>query len=374
MSRDLYIPSKIKVGFQKRSDTFTGKLAYVTFYKNDALFRERSWEGWRDSKIDPVELDNVPSRYVLNKGVQRSGSFGSGRSVIRVYDTRDFEFEISVDNLMAILMHSDVSKRDITEECVFAWAGQTLVLLSVNSEEYQKSVKFTQKQHTSVSAKDLKPGFNYLHKKEEGEFTYIGHHAWWLFDSNSGYTAYTSQKKGKKHVFFNGFSFEAIDPKYISCAATDEEHPEFSTLLERFHTSIHAGPVLNVSFALDSVYPMEPLRTGKVLQMYRQESENVYSELTVYEFARTYQYSHPSRIKIQPSNAGGLTLTRYYNHNGSNGIDLEIKNIGDKYVADNQLDPEKLTVINIIEIYKLAGFGYLHAEVVIGTPTDFNYR
>ena len=31
-------------------------------------------------------------------------------------------------------MHSDVSKRDIVEEMVYAWNGKDLVLLPVNSE------------------------------------------------------------------------------------------------------------------------------------------------------------------------------------------------------------------------------------------------
>lgn len=372
MSRDLYIPSKIKVGFQKRSDTFTGKLAYVTFYKNDTLFREKSWNQWRDQKIDAVELDNVPSRYVLNKGVQRSGSFGSGRSVIRVYDTRDFEFEISVDNLMAILMHSDVSKRDITEECVFAWAGQTLVLLSVNSEEYQKSVKFTQKQHTTVNVKDLKPGYSYLHKKEDGEFTYIGHLPWWVFES--GTSVYTSVKKGKKHVFFNGFDFEAIDPKHMSCLASDEEYPDYSTLLERFHTSIHSGPVLSVSLDDNPAYPLKAATNySDAPKLYRLEHDGSYSSLSVYAFSRNYKYNSAYRINFKPSNSVGLAMSVHYHHHLNGGLDAEITKVGDKYVADNQLDAENLTSEDIYKIYKLAGFKHMNAEVVIGTPTNFYY-
>src|ERR1035437_6359770 len=134
---NLYIPKKIKTGFQERQGTFTGKLAYINYFDDkNVLRKEKSWQSWRDSKIEPIEFENTPRNgYLFNKGVKRDGYYwGSGRSVIRVYDPRDFEFEVTVDNLIGILMHSDVSKRDIVEECIFAWEGTELVLLPVNSE------------------------------------------------------------------------------------------------------------------------------------------------------------------------------------------------------------------------------------------------
>ena len=144
MKTNLFIPTKIKVGFQKRTDTFTGKLAYVIYYDEKGKIRkETSWSNWRDDKIEAVEFDNTARNgFLFNKGIKRDGyHWGSGRSVIRVYDPRDFEFEITVDNLIGILMHSDVSKRDIVENCVYAWTGGDLVLLPTNSEEYRQSVE-----------------------------------------------------------------------------------------------------------------------------------------------------------------------------------------------------------------------------------------
>jgi hypothetical protein len=66
----MFIPTKIKVGYQERSGTYTGKLAYVIYFDNKGKLRkEASWEGWRDKKIDPIEFTNVPtSEFVLNKG------------------------------------------------------------------------------------------------------------------------------------------------------------------------------------------------------------------------------------------------------------------------------------------------------------------
>ena len=107
MEHNLYIPKKIKVGFQNRQGTFTGKLAYIIYIDDKGVLRkETSWQGWRDQKIEPLEFDNEPrAGFLFNKGVQRYGyHWGSGRSSIRVYDPRDFEFEINVDNLIGILI------------------------------------------------------------------------------------------------------------------------------------------------------------------------------------------------------------------------------------------------------------------------------
>ena len=71
----IYIPKKIKVGYQDRSDTYTGKLAYVIYYdEKNKLRKEKSWNGWRDNTIDPNDFDNEPTRgFVLNKKV---GDYG----------------------------------------------------------------------------------------------------------------------------------------------------------------------------------------------------------------------------------------------------------------------------------------------------------
>ena len=79
----LYIPKKIKVGFQNRKDTFTGKLAYVIYFDDKGILRkESSWESWRDSKIEPIEFDNTPRNgYLFNTGIRRDGYYWGGMSV-----------------------------------------------------------------------------------------------------------------------------------------------------------------------------------------------------------------------------------------------------------------------------------------------------
>lgn len=264
MKSTMFIPKKLKVGFQNRSDTFTGKLSYVIYYdEKNKLRKEKSWTSWCDQKIPPMDLDNVPtSGFVFNKGVTRFSDWGSGRSMIRIHDPRGFEFEITLDNLIGILMYSDVSKRDIVEQCVFAWYGTELVLLPVNSVEYQESIAYTDKQSKKVSARDLVPGRQYQQKKHDTVLTYIGYYEWYDTKSNYDYAStdyrygygyhrhsiYTKTQtlKGKKHVFWNGKSFDTPSPSTLSNEVSDDVVPNYADLVDAFFKTTNSQLIVGV--------------------------------------------------------------------------------------------------------------------------------
>lgn len=69
MNTYVKIPERISAGFQNKNDTYTGKLAYVTYYDNNGeLRKENSWNRWRDKEIEPLTFLNKPtSGFVLNK-------------------------------------------------------------------------------------------------------------------------------------------------------------------------------------------------------------------------------------------------------------------------------------------------------------------
>lgn len=146
-STNLMIPKKLKIGFQNRKDALTEKLGYVIYYDEKGVLRKKtSWENWRDEKIEPLEIENSPmGGYVINKGVTHFAysSFGSDRFRVRVHSPLGFDFEIYPENLLAIMSVSDISKQYINNECVFAWDGQELVLLPVNTEQYKQAVENT---------------------------------------------------------------------------------------------------------------------------------------------------------------------------------------------------------------------------------------
>lgn len=185
----LNIPDKLKIGFQERCDTYTGKLSYITYInKKGKLAKETSWNGWRDNKITPLEIDNVPTEgFVLNK---KAGGYSSGwnhrQTYCRVYDPRDFEFEISIENLLYILQECTSSKgKGLEGQFVYAWSGKDLILLPVDSVDYKMSKQLIDSTE-KITMKSLKIGASYKGKvpnsKEiSSNLVYIGKMTWYGF-------------------------------------------------------------------------------------------------------------------------------------------------------------------------------------------------
>lgn len=200
---NLLIPGKIKVGYQSRKDTYTGKLAYVIYFDGSGVLRkEKSWESWRDKKIDSQEYENKAIEgFVLNRGVggtRESYGWNPRNEYIRVWDPRDFEFEISVANLLFILGEtSSIKGKGLEGEFVYSWSGTELVLLPVGSVEYKNCVEYTARQVKKVGRSEIKAGGIYR-MKSGLEVMYIG---------NYPYNDYGNYKRwlpvGKKHIFLN---------------------------------------------------------------------------------------------------------------------------------------------------------------------------
>ncbi len=242
----LFIPTRIKVGFQKRNDTYTKRLAYVIYFDaKGKLRKETSWESWRDKSIEAEEFDNTPhSGFVLNKDVKRSSEwFSSGRNMIRVYDDRGVEFEITTGNLLFILMTTDCLKRGLTGEFVYAWQGTELVLLPVDCDEYRASANFTQLQHTKVSTKNLIPGCSYKTRKGE-DYIYLGKFDW--LDGSRVHDHYVISSK-KKHVFIGSNNeLRTIDPSSLAVANTDIPVSNYAELVDIFTHSPRASKAVEL--------------------------------------------------------------------------------------------------------------------------------
>lgn len=175
----IFIPQKLKVGFNNRDDTYTKKLAYIIYYDNTGKLRKQiSWENWRDKNIEPLEIDNTPiSGFVLNKNVGGYQSYYNMRQAyIRVYDPRDFEFEITVPNLLYILENtSSIKGKGLEGDFVYGWDGTDLLLIPTSAPEYKELTNRANTLYNDkpISAKDLKVGYTY-YKIDGTPLVYMG--------------------------------------------------------------------------------------------------------------------------------------------------------------------------------------------------------
>lgn len=182
MNNGCFIPTKIKVGYQKRENTYSGKLAYIIYYdEKDKLRKENSWNSWREEEIQPDDFDNeLLEGFVLNKkaGDYHGDWFNSRQAYIRVFDPRGFEIEITVNNLLYILENCDCIKgKGLVGRFCYGWYGTELILLPECSEAYRESKKYTENLfgNKSIKKSELKIGNTYILKKNK-KVIYLGYY------------------------------------------------------------------------------------------------------------------------------------------------------------------------------------------------------
>lgn len=248
----VFIAPKIRVGFQERSDTFTGQLAYIIYYDVTGKIRkEKSWESWRDKKIPAQEFDNTPVEgFTINRDVKRysGGWFSSTRTMVRIHDPRGFEFEVTTENLIGILMHTDCLRRGLIGQFVYAWCGTDLVLLPTNSEEYQEAAKYTTKLGSKVSVKELIPGASYATKRE-GDVIYLGKFNWYEYSRGGGrYSSHIGERKCiPSHVFTsdNGKTFiRKSSVEFLALANSTQPVSNYAELVNNFNKWSYANKIV----------------------------------------------------------------------------------------------------------------------------------
>lgn len=303
----LYIPTKLKVGYNLRPDTYTGKLAFVICYDTKGKLRsEKSWTGWIDQgefiwegnhpnrtqkqirpPLDTHDYDNVPtSGFVLNKKAGGTNSGWNHRQMkCRVYDPRGFEFEIAIDNLLFILQESNSFKgKGLEGEFVYAWSGKDIVLLPVESEDYKLSQGFTKLQTQRVKAKDLVPGYVYETKRQE-KLTYLGKLDWYdmspIKDTSRKRWNYTHQTtSSKQFVFINedkGLEIMSSIANIAQCTV-ETVVADFADLMDVYTNSINSSKPISLvekpleidfskydNYRSEDKYLCTPLSTDKYL-------------------------------------------------------------------------------------------------------------
>lgn len=235
MKSNIFIPEKINVGFQNRSDTYTKKLAYIIYFDQKGVLRkETSWQGWRDKTIDNVIHENIPtSGFVLNKKVgDYCSDWNHRQAYVRVYDPRDFEFEITIENLLYILENaSSIKGKGLEGEFIYGWDGKDLVLIPIESPDYKEISEYNTIIHSNnyIKSKDLKLGATYRTKQNE-EWIYIGRFDYWSTKSeriekpNQNGWSYSRQydyiykdiNKGKYHYFARYHKYDWQDKDTLS--------------------------------------------------------------------------------------------------------------------------------------------------------------
>lgn len=245
MKTNIFLPKKINVGFQERKDTYTGKLAYVIYFDAKGVLRkESSWNSWRDQKIQNEEFENEPtSGFVLNK---KAGGYSTGwnhrQTYVRIYDPRGFEFEITVPNLLYILENTNSIKgKGLEGDFVYGWDGKDLVLIPVDSPDYEEITKLNDLRHEQnyVKGRDLKVGCTYL-DVDGKELIFMGkfhEYTWKGKSKNKSFFFYNSNSE------YRGFiTMKSVSEKLVS-TVSEECVENYADIMDELEGNTSYSPV-----------------------------------------------------------------------------------------------------------------------------------
>ena len=322
MKNSIFIPKTINVGYQNRSGTYTGKLAYVIYTDEKGVLRKQaSWDSWRDDSIPPNTYDNVPtSGFVLNKKVGDTCTHWNFRQAYcRVYDPRGFEFEITIENLLYILENTNsIVGKGLEGEFVYGWDGKDLVLLPTCSADYKEIEQYSKTvlEAKSITAKMLVVGNTYL-GKDGYQYIYLGKHntySWFYYYALDGEP--TQDAEGKQFWFAKinnstnvadkyDISFRKTIPKgFFIDIVSEEPHPLLSTYIDLMEHNNQYSPVdLNAtkikrhteeSFAEYIRHELTLRRNATIISKCSDDkcmgyTLNTYSKITLYDSNTLYR-------------------------------------------------------------------------------------
>ena len=244
----IYIPSKIKVGYQKRNDTYTGMLAYIIYFdERNKLRKEASWESWRSKEIEPQEYDNTPTEgFVINKkaGGYRT-DWGSRRTMARVYDPRGFEFEITMENLLYILENTNSYKgKGLEGTFVYGWSGTDLILVPTTSPDYEELQNFANKRanRDKITSKTLVPGGTYR-TKGNNEYIYLGRFDCYEEDNYGYRDRKDGVLLGKRYFFYDGSFTHTSGLSNFIQVVSEEPVENYADLMDKLQCERNISPI-----------------------------------------------------------------------------------------------------------------------------------
>lgn len=338
----IIVPKTITAGFQKRRETYEGKLAYIIYTDEKGVLRkEKSWNSWRNKEIDSQTFDNIPTEgFVLNK---KTGGYSTGwnhrQTYVRVYDPRGLEFEITVPNLLYILENSNSIKgKGLEGEFIYAWDGADLLLMPTSSPDYKEIMEFSKKvqENNTFSAKDLKIGATYL-SKDAKEYVYMGYFPYYNWNDKKTKRHFFAELKptlnhldkefeNTSHLFL---SVSAPKSKFISLV-DENSHPNYAEFFNKLERSYNYSPIDETK---NEYVPYTREGFSKLFEGYLYKDVFV----TNYELGFSNQKTTLRRENIDIKGTEGLFILQFHgsNHRYSNG---ELK----KYTFDelfNELSP-----------------------------------
>ena len=142
--------SGVPLGFMvPYEDNYAGKkrVETVNRWLRGYWYEDDKTDDENETKI----LKNVPMTGF--KVVDFASRWSTSNKLARVYDPNGYELEISIENLIDLILNTVIENGEIKAELVWARDGANNRLIRLDSDEYKEAVRTTEKSKKKVSAK-----------------------------------------------------------------------------------------------------------------------------------------------------------------------------------------------------------------------------
>jgi len=176
-------------------------LSFMTYVDEEGKIRsEYSWNGWGQKQLKKP-VTNIPREGFKISGLTKRSSdwFGSGRTLFYIDHPEGYHFEITSDNLLALMGHHDIIGGVIQGKLLLVWDGRKMSLITAESDEYKKyTVQTSVIASGTVKMSELIPGHVYSNRDGNDKNTYYG--SKYLISATPGY-------KSREHDGFTSYYY-----------------------------------------------------------------------------------------------------------------------------------------------------------------------
>lgn len=228
IKKNTVIPKKCKVGFGY--DINVEQLAYITYYINDKLRKQKSFYNWIDKKKETFDINNEPTNGFKILEDSSVGRYMTNLKYTRILDPRGFIFEINLGNLLSIIADTNIKNGIIQDKCVYAYNNGNLLLIPISSKYYKDIKKYSiaRLDKKQINKNNIIIGNTYLSKNGD-KLVFLGH-----LKTLNKYCDYIS-----KNTYYNIDTNKIITRQGYSSFIQDlDKFDKFNILMYKFNNSI----------------------------------------------------------------------------------------------------------------------------------------
>lgn len=323
------------VGIDKtREDITDAPLAFLTPYEDNAAGKKRrdSVDNWlyswyqRDEdkdkdKKEAIVVDNIPQSGF--KVVDVAERWTTSNKMARIVDPNGYELEISIANLVDLMLYGLIDKGEIMTECVWGREGPNNRLIPVDSDLYKNALQEGQTLDPVVG--DIVVG---AHNKR---YIYLGRqHMQWIAragtleaiprDENTPSWQLHSRNRQTQVVPTHVATFTTPKPMHMYYYLADEDNAwGRSQLVSR----VGKMKIVRIEGKADTEEFSTKLYTGERNKLYIVNKDSWANEEDFYNWQEDHA-DHTSLVRMVESPDSGSELTLEY-------VDSEEKRINDEY-------------------------------------------